>query len=272
MTSPWLAALVALFVWWSSTGAILVCVRRADNAGGGRHLATALVALPILGLGLAGAAASSPPATVADSYTAFFSALAVWAWIELAFLTGVVAGPNRSRCPPGASGAERFLRSVGTIAWHELALIAALLALAWLSGGAGHAFAFWTFAVLFFARVSAKLNLFLGVPRVNVQFLPRPLAHLPSHFRIARMNWLFPVSVSLLTLAAFCFLDQTMRAATAGAATGFALLAALTVLALAEHWFMVLPLPDERLWRWMIPDAKPRPAARGAVRPTPPAE
>ncbi|MDZ7599695.1 MAG: DUF3623 family protein [Desulfobacterales bacterium] len=50
---------------------------------------------------------------------------------------------------------------------------------------AANPFGLWTFAVLFFARVSAKLNLFFGVPRINTEFLPRPLAHLPSHFRIA---------------------------------------------------------------------------------------
>jgi hypothetical protein len=31
----------------------------------------------------------------------------------------------------------------------------------------------------------------------------------------------------------------------------------MLLLALLEHWFMVLPLPDEKLWRWMMPDAKP---------------
>jgi len=34
-------------------------------------------------------------------------------------------------------------------------------------------------------------------------------------------------------------------------------LAALTALALLEHWFMVLPLPDAKLWRWMLPDRPP---------------
>jgi hypothetical protein len=38
---------------------------------------------------------------------------------------------------------------------------------------------------------------------------------------------------------------------------GFALLAAITALALLEHWLMVLPLPDEKLWRWMLPAPKP---------------
>jgi putative photosynthetic complex assembly protein 2 len=48
-----------------------------------------------------------------------------------------------------------------------------------------------------------------------------------------------------------------MRAADDPASvTGFALLAALTILALLEHWFMVLPLPDQKLWRWMIPPVK----------------
>jgi len=31
------------------------------------------------------------------------------------------------------------------------------------------------------------------------------------------------------------------------------LLAALSALALIEHWLMVVPLPDAKLWRWMLP-------------------
>jgi hypothetical protein len=30
-------------------------------------------------------------------------------------------------------------------------------------------------------------------------------------------------------------------------------LASLSALALLEHWLMVLPLPDAKLWRWMLP-------------------
>ena len=33
MTGPWIAALMALFVWWFSTGAILCLVRCADGRG-----------------------------------------------------------------------------------------------------------------------------------------------------------------------------------------------------------------------------------------------
>jgi putative photosynthetic complex assembly protein 2 len=93
------------------------------------------------------------------------------------------------------------------------------------------------------------------VPRIHTEFLPRPLAHLASHFRHARMNWIFPVSVTLLTLAVGCWLDRAAQAPTDAALIGHILLAALTALALLEHWFMVLPLPDQKLWRWMLPAA-----------------
>ncbi|WP_306372378.1 DUF3623 family protein [Roseovarius gaetbuli] len=46
------------------------------------------------------------------------------------------------------------------------------------------------------------------------------------------------------------------RASSIEAGVGFALLAAISGLALLEHWLMVLPLPDAKLWRWMLPAPK----------------
>ena len=262
MTSVWIAALAAVMLWWASTGVILWRVRRADLGPPGAHLRSVLWALPALPAGLYGLAATAGGEGAASVYLAFLSALTVWGWIELAFLSGVVTGPNRSTCPPDAGFGARFLRATGTILWHELALIAALGAIWALTAGGLNPFGFLTFAVLFAARISAKLNLFLGVPRINVEFLPRPLAHLPSHFRQARMNWLFPVSVTLLTFLAGVWAAEAVAAAEDGAARlGHVLLAVLTALAVLEHWFMVLPLPDQRLWRWMLPEAAERPGA-----------
>ena len=51
-----------------------------------------------------------------------------------------------------------------------------------------------------------------------------------------------------------CWLERLWVAEPAQA-VGFALLTAMTALALLEHWLMVLPLPDARLWRWMLPEA-----------------
>jgi putative photosynthetic complex assembly protein 2 len=253
MTSPWSAALVTLFLWWFSTGAILWRVRHADRAGGSAHVVSVFLGLPLLVLGIWGLGVSLDESTPNGTYVAFLCALAVWGWIELAFLSGVITGPNADPCPPFARGWDRFRRATLTILWHEALLIAALALLAYAAWHAANPFGLYTFAVLFFARASAKLNLFLGVPRINVEFLPRPLAHLSSHFRHARMNWLFPISVTTLTFATACWLERAIAAPTDATLVGHVLLAVLTALALLEHWFMVLPLPDQKLWRWMLP-------------------
>ncbi|MCE0506233.1 MULTISPECIES: putative photosynthetic complex assembly protein PuhE [unclassified Roseivivax] len=256
LSDPWLAALAALFVWWFSTGAILVAVRRAVSPGA--RLWLTLGSAPVLALAVWAVHGAADAQGLAGVYLGFLGAIALWGWIETAFLTGVVTGPNLHPCPPGRPGWERFLRAWGTIAYHEMALVAALIVLGLHAAGAANTTAFWTFAVLFFARLSAKLNLFLGVPKINTEFLPPQLSHLPSHFRIAPMNWLFPVSVTALSFAVACWLERLFTAGTPAEAAGFALLAALTALALLEHWFLVLPLPDEKLWRWMLPAPKPK--------------
>jgi putative photosynthetic complex assembly protein 2 len=253
MTNPWAAALVTLFLWWFSTGAILWRVRHADRLGRGAHAASVLWGLPLLAGGIAGLGVSLDDPTPTGTYAAFLSALAVWGWIELAFLSGIITGPNTNPCPPFARGWDRFRRATLTILWHEAVLIAALALLAYAAWDAANPFGLYAFAVLFFARLSAKLNLFFGVPRIHTEFLPRPLAHLSSHFRHARMNWIFPVSVTFLTLAVGRWLDRAVQGQSEAAVVGHVLLAALTALALLEHWFMVLPLPDQKLWRWMLP-------------------
>jgi putative photosynthetic complex assembly protein 2 len=260
MTNPWIASLAAIFLWWFSTGILLWRVRHADNIGGGAHFRSVLLGLPMLFAGVVGLHLSLSDTSVNGVYFGFLSALGIWGWIELAFLSGVVTGPNRQPCPPHLPLLSRFTRAAGTIAHHEALLIVALVLILYASVQMPNQFALYTFGVLFFARISAKLNLFLGVPHINVEFLPRPLAHLASHFRVARMNAFFPVAVTLLTFAAGCWMERALSASTDARQIGFVLLAALTLLALLEHWFMVLPLPDQKLWRWMMPAPKTRPS------------
>jgi putative photosynthetic complex assembly protein 2 len=251
--SAWLPVFIALFVWWFSTGTILMAVKRADRAGQSARRWIVLIGLPMALAGLVGIWWSLTRETVTGAYVAFLSALAVWGWIELAFLTGNITGPKPHPLPPQATGWPRFVAAWGAIAYHELLLTLALIGLGILTLGAENSFAFWTFAILWGARISAKLNLFFGVPRINVEFLPQALAHLPSYFGPAKASWFFPVSVTALTFAAACWIERLYAAQTDGTTTGFALLTALTALALLEHWVMVLPIPDDRLWRWMLP-------------------
>ncbi|MEM1272511.1 MAG: putative photosynthetic complex assembly protein PuhE [Pseudomonadota bacterium] len=261
-SSPWIAGVLALFLWWFSTGAILYAVRHADRAGPSARLRAVLLALPLAVAGCAGFWLTLNDVSIAGIYLAFLSALALWGWIELAFLAGIITGPNGHDLPPATPEWERFIRAWGTIAYHEMLLVFAFIAMFLLAQGAENHVGLLTFGVLFAARISAKLNLYLGVSKINTEFLPGSLNHLPSHFRIARMNWLFPLSVTSLSFATAWWFWQMVYAAQPADAAGFALLAALTALALLEHWFLVLPLPDERLWRWMLPEPNKTQATR----------
>jgi len=257
--SPWIAAVFALFIWWFSTGVILMAVRHADQKGGVMRRLVPLLALPILGLGVWGFLETLTHATPTAAYGAFLSALAIWGWVELSFLTGAITGPNLRDCPDDLPEWERFIRAWGTVAYHEVLLTLSFAAMWFYGAGAENTFGLWTFTVLYVARISAKLNLYFGVPRINTEFLPEALGHLASHFRIQRLNWFFPISVSVLTFALACWLERLYAAATSADLVGFALLSAISALALLEHWLMVLPLPDAKLWRWMLPAPKQTP-------------
>ena len=172
-----IAALVALFSWWFFTGAILLIVRGADQRGPNAHRIATLLALPTLLLAAFGFWITLEGSSPAQIYLGFLSALAIWGWIELAFLTGVIAGPNRNDAPKEIPEWERFIRAWGTIAYHEMLLLAALLTVLYFGWGAENTIGLWTFVILYFARISAKLNLFFGVPRINTVSYTHLRAH-----------------------------------------------------------------------------------------------
>ncbi len=119
----------------------------------------------------------------------------------------------------------------------------------------------WTFLVLLASRLSAKLNIFLGVPNFTEEFFPDHLRYLTSYLRKSPANALFPLSVIAGSALAAVWAWRALESgATAFQVTGGSLLFALTALALVEHVFMVLPLPDAALWRWAMP-ASPKDTA-----------
>ena len=254
MTSPWIASLIAIFVWWFSTGAILVAVRRADRLG--THKRTVILGLPLLVVGIWAVNASLADASVFGAYLGFAGALAIWGWIELAFLAGVITGPMRDECPVGLAGKDRFFRAFSTVAYHELALTIGLWGLVVASDGAANRVALATYLVLFLARILAKLNLFFGVPRINLEFVPDQLLHLKSYFKRGPVTLAFPAAITILTALLAVCAERLWTAGSDVTVVGFALLTAMAALALLEHWLMVVPLPDAKLWRWMLPAPK----------------
>ena len=207
---------------------------------------------------LCGLAMSSVHHTVAAAYIAFTCAVLVWGWLEMAFLMGFITGPRPASAPRGAIGWSRFRYATLAILYHELSLvvgIAAVLALTW---GAENQVAWWTFLTLWIMRLSAKLNLFLGVPQLNAELLPEHLQFLKSYLTKKSMNFLFPISMIASVIAALVVVQQIIATRYLSfESTGLTLIATLIVLAIVEHWLMVLPIPAAKLWDWRSRAAEP---------------
>lgn len=246
MVEHLLPAVFAVLLWWGSTSLIL----RLDGLDRATFPWTMLGASLLLVLGAAGLWWSARQASLASVHLAFLSAILVWGWIEVAFLTGYVTGPRRTACPPGARGWVRLRAAVAVILWHEVAILAAAGMVLALTFGAPNQVGSLTFVLLAVMRLSAKLNLFLGVRNLGEALLPDHLRYLETYFVRRRLNALLPLS--LLAGAAMCgafVVAAVSPAADVATAAGFTLLASLVALGLAEHALMVLPIPPEALFR-----------------------
>jgi putative photosynthetic complex assembly protein 2 len=250
---------IALLVWWFSTGAVLWLGRLPRATHGLSLSAGAFLAV----MALVGLIRSAQGQSAASAYCGFVTAVLVWAWYELGFLTGLVTGSRRTGCLPGSGWRVRMKGAILAIWHHELALVATLLVIAWASWGAPTPTGLWTFAMLWVMRLSSKLNLFWGVRNTNEHWLPEHLTYMGSYFRRAQLNPLFPVTVSLATVAIGWLGVMAVEAAphSEALATHYALLTALLCLAVLEHWLLVLPFDASSLWRWAF-KADPTNAAR----------
>lgn len=246
-----LPVMYVLFLWWFSTGAILWLNRRGPRVRAWSFGVMTLVAA----CSFTGLYHGSFDTGVGGAYHAFTASLLIWGWIEMGFLMGFVTGPRTSPCPADARGWARFRYAFETISYHELALVAVLGAVALLSDGAPNQIGLWTFAVLWLMRLSAKLNVFLGIPNFTDEFLPDHLKYLESYFRVRAINPLFPVTVTLSTGAVVWLVIEAIQPGLTGfEISSLIFLATLLALAVLEHWFMVLPLRDAALWQWALGD------------------
>lgn len=249
MSNAGLPMLYALLLWWFSTGVILYLDSLPRHTFRWSLAGAALVALGALwAVGWSGAMNNA-----VGAYVAFTAAVLVWGWIEMSYFMGLVTGPWRKPCPPGVTGFARFALALRTSLYHEAAVVVTGGALLLYCREMPNALAAHTFLVLWLMRWSSKLNVFLGVPNLNEEFLPEQLQYLTSFMPRRAMNLFFPFAVTAATVVT-AELFQAALAAAPGTfeATADSLLAALMLLAVLEHWFLVMPLQDAALWRWAL--------------------
>jgi putative photosynthetic complex assembly protein 2 len=244
----------AVFVWWFTTGLILWL----DGLPQRTHSRSLMVASLVLVLALGALAHGRRDTSVAGAYCAFSCAIVVWGWVEMTFLMGYVTGSRTEPCPAGARGWRRFVCATQAIMHHEMLIAACALAVALATLDGDNQTGLRTFLLLWVMRLSAKLNLFLGVRNLSEEFLPVRLRYLATYFARRPMNLLFPFSVTMATLVTAGIGSLALSAdVPPGAAAGHALVAVLLGLAVLEHWLMVLPVSATALWKWCL-------GARGA--------
>jgi putative photosynthetic complex assembly protein 2 len=180
----------------------------------------------------------------------------------MSFLMGFVTGPRTHACLERCSGWRHFVHATEAIIYNEIATLAGACTIMLVTWRGANRLGLWTYLILWGLRLSAKLNLFLGVPNLGEKFLPAHLQYLKSFFRKRSMNFLFPLSISATTVGVFVLTQKYSAAEDLFAATGYALMTSLLSLALLEHWFMVLPLPSERMWKWAMRSPRETPFNR----------
>lgn len=239
-----------LFLWWFSTGTLLLLVRLPR----GSHVLSLTAGALLMGAALAAIEHTAGLTTTVGVYVGFVGALAIWGWLEMAYLTGFLTGPERRRCPEGLSGLRRFVRAVNVGLYQEVAVIIVGVLLLAIAAYGANPIAAWTFCTLWFMRWSAKLNLYLGVANVDSDLIPEQLRYTVSYMGKRAMNWLFPVSVTVGTAMVLYHGSASLQEPPGSPAHSAALvLATLTALGVVEHWFLVLPFRDSVFWRWMLP-------------------
>lgn len=245
-----LPLLATLVIWFVSTGLIAWLDNRPRET-----FSRSLIGAAIAGMaGLVIVVVSTQYATIGAAYAAMAGALMIWAWHEMSFLMGAVAGPRRGPCPEGAKGWRRFVQAASVLIYHEIALVVTALILIGLSWGAPNPTGAMVFCVLLVMRLSTKLNIFAGVPNMSDEILPPHLGYLKSYFGPRRLRlWLVVSLCAAVALSVWVGLRAFAAPADSFAAASASLVFGMAVLGTLEHLFLALPFRDGALWGWALP-------------------
>ncbi|OUW05398.1 MAG: hypothetical protein CBD16_01060, partial [Betaproteobacteria bacterium TMED156] len=167
------ASLFTIFLWWASTSILLAFTRNESEES---SFSTIFVSTCILLLGFVILISSSDSTTVTSAYLGFVSVLMIWSWQEAAFLVGWITGTRTTACPNNVTGFKRAWLAFQTISHHELLLVVLGIVIWLVTFNSPNDIGIQTFLILWIMRISAKLNVFLGVRNFYEEFLPSNLS------------------------------------------------------------------------------------------------
>jgi len=234
-----LPLLTVVALWLGLTFGLIWLNRRGQWVAGW----AVFLSLPVLIFAHSELLATRHDLSAGGAYRAFAAGMLIWAWHELAFYSGILAGPRRKPCPPDARGFQRFYYALGTHFYHQLSSLLELGLLVWLLQDASHWLGPLTFGLSWALQQSAKLNVLYGVRSLQVDLFPAHLAFLASYWQPGPPSAFFRPSVSVSTLLALMLWLSIGAHIGDPAAIRLALLASLLTLGALEHWLLLIPAP-----------------------------
>ncbi len=244
-----LPAIFVLFIWWFSTGAVIYL----NNLPKYTYRWSFLGATFVLAASVYGLYETSHSDTIASAYLSFTFGLLAWAWTQFTFYTGLITGPRTTPCPSSCKGPLHFWHAAETSLYHEITAALLGVVICFMTMNGTNHVGSWTYTIIWLMHSSAKVNAVLGVRNLNDHFFPEQLRYLTSFLKKRPMNLLFPVSITVSTVAIAVLVHKAMEIQD----DPFQLLAftfyiVILALGIIEHWFLVLPIPAEALWNWSV--------------------
>ncbi|MEI8307382.1 MAG: putative photosynthetic complex assembly protein PuhE [Chloroflexales bacterium] len=229
--------LVVVAIWVSMTAGVMYLNRRGPRAA---RLGL-LLSVPLLGVAHWQFWDVRYDVSTLGAYRAFAAGMIVWSWHELAFYSGMISGPWRRPCPAHARGVVRFGYALGTHLYHELACAIELALMLYVLGDARNWVGLLVFCLNWALQHSAKLNVLLGVPWLQVDLFPPHLRYLGSYWARRPASAFFLPSVSVSTLLAGLLWLTAGSLMPDPVAVRLALIASVVTLGALEHWLLLLP-------------------------------
>ncbi|NDJ63275.1 MAG: DUF3623 domain-containing protein [Chloroflexi bacterium] len=240
--------LYAIFLWWFTTGVIIVVFGRGPLV---KRIYYALATLALL-IALAGLFVTRDRTDVHAVYIAVTCGVVIWGWQLAGYYLGFVTGPHRDhQVDDGARSLwDRFGLALRAGIHHELLALgfgALLTIIVW--GQANH-WGLLMYVALWLMHASAKLNVFFGVRNFRIDFLPGHLHHLEALLNKRDHNEFFPLAMVAATSAVVVLVYHAIMPSGSDAQTvGSLLIATMMALGILEHALLILPVPL-MLWGW----------------------
>lgn len=249
MLLPLLIALgvaYSIFFWWFSTAAIIYF-----NFQPAYRAVVFSIALGLMLLSLYVLYRHRQSETISSAFLTFTAGSLMWAFVEVSFYTGYIVGPQVRPIFTVGPSLIGFFKAIHRSLYHEALVLGLVGVMIVLLFNAKNRFGAYTFLMYWFMHQSAKLNIFLGVVNTGREFVPDTVADMTQYMTIAHMNWLFPFSITFCTLLVAQLFQRAKEASEPWRRVGFAIIATMALMALLEHWLLVLPL-NQSLWDIVI--------------------